>query len=118
MVYNLTYGSQTYPTRSHHLWELQGEYVFGSFWLYSLLKDLADNDGGELHLPHHPSQRRTRYHDALEQRNQRMTGPGQDLWNHACDICHLCIPDGNGGMSKCATASCIIRPLTEKTQRK
>jgi hypothetical protein len=29
----------------------------------------------------------TRLQLALEQRNKRMVGPGQEFWNHACTLC-------------------------------
>lgn len=99
-VYNMTYGAQSYPSRSTLAWELKGEYVTSCFCLYSLLKDKEENGGGELWLPHHETSRRNRYHKKMKERNERMAGTGQPHCFHACDLCLQFAQDEDGQWSE------------------
>ncbi|KAJ7831279.1 hypothetical protein B0H13DRAFT_1654703 [Mycena leptocephala] len=60
--------------------------VYNSFFLYSLLLDYHER--GELfELRHDAPTQAERLRPALESRNERMAGPGQEEWNHICDLC-------------------------------
>ena len=63
---------------------LTGELVWDAFFLHGLICDSHDRSKTlVLSDSTHPD----RLHEALEARNIAMVGPGQKLWNHACDQC-------------------------------
>ncbi|KAJ7212989.1 hypothetical protein GGX14DRAFT_360980, partial [Mycena pura] len=70
------------------------EDVFNSFFLYALLQDHHERDD-ILQLPHDAPSHAERLRPALEARNSRMAGTGQEEWNHYCDLCcHIYEEDG------------------------
>lgn len=60
--------------------------VWDSFFLNGLILDAKQRDTA-LQLKQDVPDQATRLRPALEARNERMVGPGQELWNHACNIC-------------------------------
>jgi len=54
--------------------------------LYWLLTD-CDEQGEVLELIHVAPSQAKRLRPALKARNKRMEGPGQEAWNHACELC-------------------------------
>jgi hypothetical protein len=73
------------PNSSRLSQNLYGDLVLDAFLLHSLLRD-ADVRGEQLSLPHGGLQRH-RFYIALDQRNYRMAGTGQEMWAHACNKC-------------------------------
>jgi hypothetical protein len=61
------------------------EIMLNAFFLHGLLHD-KHRLGLRLSVPHH-GLNRVRLDKALSERNQRMTGTGQEMWAHACDLC-------------------------------
>ena len=71
--------------------QLTAELVWDGFFLNALLRECQEShrileltEGGS-----------DRLNPALERRNIAMVGPGQDLWNHACNLC--CSIEKRGG---------------------
>lgn len=62
------------------------EDVWDSLMLYWLLTD-CDEQGEVLELIHVAPSQAKRLRPALKARNKRMEGPGQEAWNHACELC-------------------------------
>ncbi|KAJ7241324.1 hypothetical protein B0H12DRAFT_1250422 [Mycena haematopus] len=62
------------------------EDVFNSFFLYALLLDHLERQD-ILQLQHDAPSHAERLRCALEVRNSRMAGTGQEEWNHYCDMC-------------------------------
>ena len=60
--------------------------VWDAFFLHGLIMDSLDREE-TLELPHNGEDQSTRIDVALEHRNVRMVGPGQEYWNHACSRC-------------------------------
>ncbi|KIJ91794.1 hypothetical protein K443DRAFT_126143 [Laccaria amethystina LaAM-08-1] len=60
--------------------------VWSALFLYWLLTDCAEQ-GAMLQLEHNSPSQYTHLLPALQNRNARMVGPGQEEWNHACDLC-------------------------------
>jgi hypothetical protein len=88
-VYNLALGlnpmgeSSVGSSRlSHHL---HSDLVLDAFFLHGLLRDV-DRYGERLALPHGGLQRH-RFDEALDRRNHRMAGTGQEMWAHRCYKC-------------------------------
>lgn len=65
---------------------LDVETVWNSLLLHWLLLD-AEERGIPLELNHQAHSQAERLRPALRARNQRMAGPGQEEWNHACNLC-------------------------------
>ncbi|KAK1233689.1 hypothetical protein PQX77_002846 [Marasmius sp. AFHP31] len=61
------------------------EIVSDGFYLYSLILDHAERS--VLLRLDNTGQHQSRLNKALQERNLRMAGPGQEGWNHACDGC-------------------------------
>ncbi|PBK61320.1 hypothetical protein ARMSODRAFT_897040, partial [Armillaria solidipes] len=74
--------------------KLTAELVYEAFFLHGLLLD-AYNRGASLSLPNSGEQR-DRMDKALEERNKRMVGTGQEFWAHRCKVCMQLFegPDG------------------------
>jgi hypothetical protein len=62
------------------------EDVWNVFFLHNLILDHATRNSA-LQLSHNVPSQAERLRPALHDRNQRMAGPGQNTWNHACDDC-------------------------------
>ncbi|KAJ7121167.1 hypothetical protein C8R44DRAFT_622980 [Mycena epipterygia] len=101
---------------------LQAITILESFFLHALLRD-AMKRGATLAVPHHGSNTE-RLNTALEARNSRMVGTGQDQWAHACDGCmkivgltriSACVTDGvTVGHACCGVHDCKI-PLANQS---
>ncbi|KAJ7635627.1 hypothetical protein B0H17DRAFT_1107508, partial [Mycena rosella] len=74
------------PTTWPYTFEIDVEDVWNSFFLYNLILD-HNARGRALELSHTASSQSERLLPALHERNARMAGPGQDAWNHVCDLC-------------------------------
>ncbi|KAF7351601.1 hypothetical protein MSAN_01592600 [Mycena sanguinolenta] len=95
------------------------EDVFNSFFLHALLLDHLERQD-ILQLRHDAPSHAERLRPALEARNSRMAGTGQEEWNHYCDLCccifqedaawyflHSAITDGDTmGHFSCAVLDC------------
>jgi hypothetical protein len=75
--------------------DLDVEDVWNGFFFHSLLLDHIER-GVVLELDHNAPSQAARLHPALQARNERMAGPGQEEWNHACDDCCWVFRDGDG----------------------
>jgi hypothetical protein len=71
-----------FPTRL----ELDTRDVWNAFFLHSLLLDHMEQDM-VLEVQHNALSQAERLKPLLQARNLRMVGPGQEHWNHACDMC-------------------------------
>ena len=60
--------------------------VWDCLCLYWLLEDCEERDC-VLELPHDAPTQTKCLQPAMVARNNRMAGPGQEEWNHACDLC-------------------------------
>ncbi|KAJ7135719.1 hypothetical protein C8R44DRAFT_848587 [Mycena epipterygia] len=60
--------------------------VYNSFFLHAILLDHHEREDF-LELAHDAPSQAERLRPALEARNIRMAGTGQDEWNHTCDLC-------------------------------
>ncbi|KZP31410.1 hypothetical protein FIBSPDRAFT_724394 [Athelia psychrophila] len=72
-------------TWSHSL-DLRTETVWDAFCLNGLILDYHERSE-TLELANDASNHASRLEPALQARNERMVGPGQELWNHACKSC-------------------------------
>lgn len=103
-IYNLE--TEDRVTRLPEAWEhnldLSTETVWDAFFLNGLLLDFKER-GDTLELAHNVHDQATRLRPALEARTERMVGPGQELWNHACNVCcaRRDVGDGTSGMCSC-----------------
>jgi len=84
---------------------LQDTHVLNLFFLYSLLLDHAERKE-LLVLEHNVSTQKDRLRPALQNRNERMKGTGQEEYTHACSGCFLVSKDENG--QKSVSANFII----------
>ncbi|KAJ7189095.1 hypothetical protein C8R46DRAFT_877355, partial [Mycena filopes] len=66
--------------------EMDVDDVYNSFFLHALLLDHHER-GDIFQLQHNAPSQSERLRPALEARNIRMAGPGQEEWNHFCDLC-------------------------------
>ena len=71
-----------FPTRL----ELDTKDIWNGFFLHSLLLDHGEQDT-ILEVEHDAPSQAERLRPSLQARNLRMVGPGQEHWNHACDMC-------------------------------
>lgn len=69
-----------------HSLELRTETVWDAFFLNALILDCHER-GETLELANNVPNQASRFEPALQARNERMVGPGQELWNHACNLC-------------------------------
>ncbi|RDB27256.1 hypothetical protein Hypma_004511 [Hypsizygus marmoreus] len=65
---------------------LDSEHVWDGFFLFALLRENVEHET-VLQLAHDAPDQAERLRPALEDRNAAMVGPGQELWNHACELC-------------------------------
>ncbi|KAI0054519.1 hypothetical protein BV25DRAFT_1922614 [Artomyces pyxidatus] len=86
-IYELEHG--TVDTRFPAHWPtshiLTVELVWDCFFLYGLLRDCEEN--ATVLVLDNAADQADRLRPALEARTMAMAGPGQELWNHACDLC-------------------------------
>jgi hypothetical protein len=74
--------------------------VWDGFFLFALLVDCATASESQiLEVPHHATSQAKRLHEAMERRNRRMAGPGQDMWSHVCDKCAWIFEAKDGQLS-------------------
>ena len=66
--------------------QIDVENVWNAFFTYALLLDHAERRA-TLNLAHQSESHMKRLLPALQARNSRMAGPGQEAWNHACNLC-------------------------------
>lgn len=66
--------------------DLTVEIVWDAFFLNGLLLDFTER-ADSLELAYDALDKATCLKPALESCNERMVGPEQELWNHACEIC-------------------------------
>jgi len=98
-IYNNAFRNPVVTASCPAVWacnlELNVEQVWTGFFLHSLLLDHMEQ-GSVLGLEHDAPSQSRRLRPALEARNARMVGPGQEEWNHACDLCCWIYEDENG----------------------
>jgi hypothetical protein len=99
-IYNLAlgHGASDVGNSSRLSDRLVGEVVLDSFFLHALLRGHDDNLE-KLSLPHGGLQGR-RFDQALNERNYRMAGTGQEMWAHACRKCMYVFRGSNGNWCK------------------
>lgn len=86
----------------NHSLDLSTETVWDSFCLNGHLLDFKERKN-TLELQHNIQDHAARLRPAIQARNERMVGPGQELWNHSCEVCcaiqkqdghiHMCLFD-------------------------
>ncbi|KAJ7275993.1 hypothetical protein C8J57DRAFT_1061935 [Mycena rebaudengoi] len=74
------------PTDWQTSFDLDVEDVWNGFFSYALLLDHYERKE-PLKVQHNASSQPERLRPALEARNIRMAGTGQEEWNHACEAC-------------------------------
>jgi hypothetical protein len=79
--------------------DMDVEDVYNSFFLYALLFDHHER-GDIFELQHNAPSQAERLRPALEARNFRMAGTGQEEWNHICDLCCYIYQDDTGCWSE------------------
>lgn len=67
--------------------ELDVETVWNSLFLFWLIEDHSDSQRPVLVLDHNEATQALRLEGALQDRNLRMVGTGQEEWSHVCDLC-------------------------------
>ena len=86
--------------------------VWNAFFLHSLLLDFAErcqaDESHVLELPHDAPSQAERLRPALRERNKRMEGPGQEHWNHACDLCCWVFTDSDGSLRESSLRSVVL----------
>ncbi|KAJ7065822.1 hypothetical protein C8F01DRAFT_1218892 [Mycena amicta] len=94
------------PADWGYTFDLDVEKVWNAFFLHGLLLDVGS---GSLEVPHDGFNKH-RFTAALLVRNQRMAGPGQTEWNHACDACTWYTEDNKGNLA--VVRSCVTDGIT------
>jgi len=84
--------------------------VWDALCLHWLLDDCEERDC-VLEIPHDASSQAKCLQAAMMARNNRMAGPGQEEWNHACDLCCWFETDEEGNRGEIHTALSLFRPL-------
>lgn len=109
-IYNLALGSgiSNVPNSSRLSDLLHVDVVLDAFFLHGLLRDF-DKNCCQLSVPHSGLQRH-RFDDALDKRNYRMAGTGQEMWAHACNKCMYIYQrdDGNWCKDGICKALCLL----------
>ena len=87
-IYNLSFSGIEEHIGDKWPWNLKltCDHVWGAFFIYALLLD-ANERNVPLDLDHNTPDNTQCLRTALDARNERIVGPGQELWNHACDLC-------------------------------
>lgn len=75
--------------------ELDVEDVWNGFYIHALILEHREC-GSTLELTHNAESQAARLKPALQARNKKMAGPGQEAWNHACDLCCWVFTDADG----------------------
>ncbi|KAF7349146.1 hypothetical protein MVEN_01436900 [Mycena venus] len=75
--------------------QMDVEDVYNSFFLHALLLDHHER-GDIFELQHNAPSQAERLRPALDARNFRMAGTGQEEWNHICDLCCYIYQDDSG----------------------
>ncbi|KAF8585031.1 hypothetical protein K439DRAFT_1344525, partial [Ramaria rubella] len=106
-LYNMGFGNPEIAARLPRSWpvnlHMDCENVWDAFFLYGLLCDHREQ-GSVLELPHRGPNNANRLRAALEVRNERMAGPGQVQWNHACEKCTW-VTEGEDGIHRAVRAT-------------
>ncbi|KAJ7212741.1 hypothetical protein C8J57DRAFT_1604047 [Mycena rebaudengoi] len=84
-VYNLALGTSDIPNASRLTHQMDYDFVIEAFFLHAVLKDKSEQNQ-ILSVPHHGMQNH-RLDQALQERNYRIVGTGQEMWGHLCDRC-------------------------------
>lgn len=74
------------PTAYSKSFTLDVEDVWNALFLYWILEDMEEHEEVLVLIHDAPSQAK-RLEPALRARNLCMAGPGQEAWNHVCDLC-------------------------------
>ncbi|KAJ7211649.1 hypothetical protein GGX14DRAFT_564870 [Mycena pura] len=98
-IYNMSISKQALQTLLPADWSLRfqmdGDDVFDSFFLHALILDHCEH-GDILELRHDAPSQSERLRPALEARNAHMVGPGQEEWNHVCELCSYIVVKPGG----------------------
>ncbi|KAI0311591.1 hypothetical protein OF83DRAFT_1068546 [Amylostereum chailletii] len=91
-IYKLEHASKIHLFPKH--WttnpELSPEIIWDTFFQFSLLCECDEQvkNGSPVNLVMNNSgDQATRLHKKLDKRNKLMVGPGQEYWDHVCDLC-------------------------------
>ena len=89
-IYNTSFTNESIQGSVPAVWhvslEMDVDHVWDGFYIYSLLLDHAERDA-VLYLDHNAVSQAKRIRPALQARNRRMRGTGQEEWSHACELC-------------------------------
>ncbi|KAI0746250.1 hypothetical protein C8Q80DRAFT_1105775 [Daedaleopsis nitida] len=99
-IYNLAERPHDLSVQLSKLWklkpELTTELVWDAFYIHALLLDHQEREF-PLELVHNAPSHFERLRPALQARNIRMVGPGQEEWSHACKLCCWIYDDEESG---------------------
>jgi len=85
-----------FPARHPVSNSLSGEIVWDTFFMHCLLRDHCEKSPPAVLLLSNIGLSDGRLRPALQARNLAMVGPGQEQWNHACDLCFASEENGDG----------------------
>ncbi|KDQ12188.1 hypothetical protein BOTBODRAFT_89130, partial [Botryobasidium botryosum FD-172 SS1] len=86
-IYNRVFPLRPSQAESREPYMVLGyEHVMDGFLIHSLLQDLCERSS-YLEVREDAESQILRLRPALEARNKRMVGIGQEMWNHICDVC-------------------------------
>jgi hypothetical protein len=97
------YNTMHLSTKSIH-WStrlvLNVDDIWNGFFLHALICEKAEHPtthgNNVLELVHNATSQAVRLCPTLQAWNMQMAGPGQDAWNHACDLCCWTSTNHNG----------------------
>ena len=87
-IYNLSFSGIEEHIADKWPWNLNStcDHVWDAFFIYALLLN-ANERNVPLDLDHNAPDNAQCLRAALDACNECIVGPGQELWNHACDLC-------------------------------
>src|ERR1700722_17269127 len=98
-IYNTSFTNESIRGSISTVWhvtlEMDVDHVWDGFYIYLLLLDHAERDA-VLYLDHNAASQAKRIRPALQARNCRMRGTGQEEWSHACELCTWAYVDEHG----------------------
>ncbi|KAF8054208.1 hypothetical protein FPV67DRAFT_1569119 [Lyophyllum atratum] len=98
-IYNCGLSNESVKPSLPAIWptslKLDVEDIWNGFYVHALILQHQESSS-TLEFAHDASSQAERLRPALQARNKKMAGPGQEAWNHACDLCCWVYTDENG----------------------
>lgn len=105
--------SSSLPAAYSKSFTLDVEDVWNGLFLYWLLQDAEECMAPCIELVHDAPSQAKRLEPALRARNLRIAGPGQEAWNHVCDLCCWFDEQPDGQFSKFQLILILILMLNQ-----